>query len=161
MNPASLGNLPNLRGEPGAASWTPGTSPNLRHGARTRKPQASPEWSPAVREAVRDLEAAVGDELRDDASGDLHAWARPSVEAVAIQRVACWRLDRFVADQEARGTLRPEHLDLASRVGERFHRSLEREALTLRSRLEARATGFDLAQAMSALDDEEKRDAGA
>ncbi len=156
---AQLANLPNLSGAPSAGSWRPGEAPHLKHGARSRRPERGPEWSPAVSEAVRDLEAVVGDELRD-ASGEVHAWARPSVEAVAIQRVACWRLDRFVADQEARGTLRPEHLDLSSKVGERFHRALEREALTLRSRLEARATGFDLAQAMSALDDEkEDRDA--
>ena len=120
---------------PGAGKWKPGEAPHLVHGERTRRPQRSPEWSPAVQEACRDLEERVGPELRAD-SGELHAWAAPSVEAVAIQRVAAWRTDRWVADREARGTLRGEDLDLASKVGERYHRALEREALTLRSRLE-------------------------
>lgn len=154
----SLQNLPNLRGEAGAASWKPGDSPHLRHGARTRRPQGSPEWSPAVQAAIGDLEARVGDELRDE-SGELYAWALPSVEALAIARVAAWRIDRFVADRETRGLLAANDIELQSKIAARYHDGLAREALTLASRLQARATSFDLAQAMSALEDEEKRDA--
>ena len=60
--------------------------------------------------------------------------------------MSAWRADRWVTDREARGILRGEDLDLASKVGERYHRALEREALTLRSRLEARTQSFDLAR---------------
>jgi hypothetical protein len=67
-------------------------------------------------------------------------------EAVALLRVQAWRMDRFVADREARGVLKCEDLDLASRGAEPYHRGLEREALTLRSRLEAHDQAFDLAQ---------------
>lgn len=143
MNPASLENL-----RPGAGAWRPGDAPHLEHGARSRRPQRSPEWSPAVERAVADLERRVGDELRDDA-GELLPWARPSVEAVALQRVAAWRVERHVADLEARGRLKPENVDLASKVAERYHRALEREALTLRSRLEARGQARTLAEEMA------------
>lgn len=135
--------LANLR--PGVHPWQKGEAPHLKHGARSRRPQKSPEWSPAIREAAADLEQRVGSELRDE-NGELHGWALPSIEALAIARVAAWRTDRFVADKEARGQLKGEDLDLSSRVGERYHKALEREALTLRSRLEARTQTFDLAQ---------------
>ena len=128
-------------------------SPHLTHGARTHSPQRSPEWSPAVQSALGDLEQRVGAELRD--GDELAPWAVPSVEAVALQRVAAWRVDRYVADKEARGTMRPEDLDLQSKIAERYHRALEREALTLRSRLEARASTFDLAQHWAAEADAE------
>lgn len=145
---AQLANLPNLRGEATSTTWAPGDSPHLEHGARSERPQRSPEWSPAVEQAVADLEARVGNELRDD-DGELLPWARPSVEAVALQRVAAWRVDRYAADKEARGTLKPADVDLASKVAERYHRALEREALTLRSRLEARGQAKSLAEAMA------------
>jgi len=137
--------LANLR--PGAGGGRVGEAPALRHGERTTSPQRSPEWSPAVEQAIADLEHRVGDELRD-AAGALLPWALPSVEAVALQRVAAHRVDRFVADREARGALKPADVDLASRVAERFHHALEREALTLRSRLEARGQARTLAEAM-------------
>lgn len=129
---------------PGGA-WRPGDAPALVHGARSRTPQRSPEWSPAVVLSIADLEDRVGAELRDG-DGHLRAWAVPSVEAVALQRVACLRADRYVADLEARGKLKPDALDLASRVAERYHRALEREALTLRSRIEATGQAVDLAR---------------
>jgi hypothetical protein len=143
--------------QPGAGAWQPGAAPHLEHGSRTRAPQRSPEWSPAVLAAVADLEGRVGAELRGP-DGELHAWATPSVEAVAIQRVAAWRADRHVADLEARGRLRLADVEVASKVGERYHKSLEREALTLRSRVEAQGAAFDLAQAMADLAD--RKDAG-
>ena len=148
--------LANLHQGVSPSSWPEGASPALKHGARSRHPQRSPEWSPAVQSALGDLEQRVGAELRD--GDELVAWAVPSVEAVALQRVAAWRVDRYVADREARGTARPEDFDLASKVAERYHRALEREALTLRSRLEARSTSFDLAQAMAADHDREQRE---
>lgn len=80
--------------------------------------------------------------LRDE-SGELLPWAVPSVEAVAIQRIASVRMDRYVADREAKGSLSPADLDMASKVGERYHRALEREALTLRSRIATRAAALD------------------
>jgi len=138
--------LANLR--PGAGAGRLGEAPALRHGERTTSPQRSPEWSPAVTAAIADLEHRVGDELRD-AAGALLPWALPSVEAVALQRVAAWRVDRYVPDREARGALKPADVDLASKVAERFHRALEREALTLRSRLEARGQARTLAGAMA------------
>jgi len=137
--------LANLR--PGAGAGRLGEAPALRHGERTTSPQRSPEWSPAVTAAIADLEGRVGDELRDS-NGELASWARPSVEAVALQRVSAWRVERYVADREARGALKPADVDLASKVAERYHRSLEREALTLRSRLEARGQALTLAEAM-------------
>lgn len=137
--------LANLR--PGAGAWKPGDSPNLEHGALTRSPQRSPEWSPAVEQAIADLEHRVGDELRD-AAGALLPWALPSVEGVALQRVSAWRVERYCADREARGALKPADVDLASKVAERYHRALEREALTLRSRIEARGQALTLAEAM-------------
>lgn len=140
-----MANLPNLRGEATATTFAPGEAGALQHGARSRHPQRSPEWSPAVERSIDDLEQRVDVTVRDDA-GALQPWAVLSVEAVAIQRVACARLDRYVADQEAKGRLRPETLDLQSKVGERYHRALEREALTLRSRLEAKVAVFDLAK---------------
>jgi hypothetical protein len=155
-----LENLANLRGEPTAGSFQPGASPALKHGQRSRQPQRSPEWSPAVELAIRDLEDRVGAELRDG-DGELQAWALPSVEAVALLRVQAWRMDRFVADREARGVLKREDLDLASKGAERYHRGLEREALTLRSRLEAHDQAFDLAREMAEHDatEREARDA--
>ena len=68
--------------------------------------------------AIRDFEGLVGPELRD-AAGELQPWARPSVEAVAIQRVSCMRVDRWVADRVARGSAGGDDFDLQSRVGER------------------------------------------
>ena len=70
---------------PGAGRWREGDSPALKHGARSRQPQKSPEWSPAVTAAAADLEQRVGSELRDE-DGELHAWAVPSVECLAIAR---------------------------------------------------------------------------
>lgn len=159
MNPASLANLrPNPENlEPGAGAWQPGDAPHLEHGARSRRPQRSPEWSPAVERAVDDLEHRVGDELRDSA-GELLPWARPSIEAVALQRVAAWRVERHVADLEARGRLKPADADLASKVAERYHRALEREALTLRSRLEASGQARTLAEQMADDADLERRE---
>lgn len=146
----SLANLPNLRGEQTATTWQPGDAPHLEHGARSRRPQASPEWSPALSLTILDLEERIDRSLRDDA-GELHPWALPSVEAVAIQRVASVRIDRYVAGREAKGKLRPEDLDLQSKIGERYHRALEREAMTLRSRLAATAGATDLAAAFAEL----------
>lgn len=140
--------------QPGAGAGREGQAPALVHGARTVSPERSPEWSPAVDAAIRDLEGRVGAELRD-AAGDLQAWAVPSIEAVALQRVAAWRVDRYVADLEARGKLRPADVDLASKVAERYHRALEREALTLRSRIEAHGAAFDLAQHWSGAGDDD------
>lgn len=137
MHPASLANL-----KPGAGAWQPGDAPHLQHGARSRRPQASPEWSPALSLCVVDLEGRADVSLRDG-DGELLPWAVPSVEAVAIQRIACVRMDRFVADREAKGNLAPADLDMASKVGERYHRALEREALTLRSRIATRAAALD------------------
>ena len=137
-----LANLPNLRGEATSATWQPGDAPHLQHGARSRRPQASPEWSPAMSLCVLDLEERVDESLRDE-HGELLPWAVPSVEAVAIQRIACVRMDRFVADREAKGSLSPADLDMQSKVGERYHRALEREALTLRSRIATRAAALD------------------
>jgi hypothetical protein len=147
MHPNSLANLrPNSDNlVPRAGAWRPGDAPHLEHGARTRSPERSPEWSPAVQAAISDLEARVGAELRDEAGG-VHSWAVPSIEAVALQRVAAWRVDRYVADREATGRLKPEHVDMQSKITDRYHRALEREALTLRSRLEAGGQAFDLAR---------------
>lgn len=137
-----LRNLPNLRGEATSATWQPGDAPHLQHGARSRRPQASPEWSPALSLCVLDLEGRVDVALRDE-RGELLSWAVPSVEAVAVQRIACVRMDRYVADREAKGNLAPADLDMQSKVGERYHRALEREALTLRSRIATRAAARD------------------
>ena len=159
MNPRSL---ENLRPNPdnlvaGAGAWRPGDAPKLEHGDRTRRPHRSPEWSPAVELTIGDLEARVGAELRD-ADGKLLPGAVPSVEAVAVQRVSLARVERHVADLEARGQYRPEHDDLVTRVAERYHRALEREALTLPSRLAARGQAMDLAQAMAADAEVERRE---
>lgn len=143
-----LANL--LKGSESPGTWQPGDAPQLEHGARSRRPQASPEWSPSLSLTILDLEDRVDASLRDDA-GELLPWALPSVEAVAIQRVACVRIDRYVAGREAKGQLKPEDLDLQSKIGERYHRSLEREAMTLRSRLDATAGATDLATALAAL----------
>ena len=141
MHPVSLANL-----KPGAGAWQPGAAPHLQHGARSRHPERSSEWSPAVALCVVELERIVDASLRDVA-GELVRWARPSVEAVAIQRVACLRLDRYVADREAKGKLSPDDLERQSMIGERYHRALEREALTLRSRIEAAAGAVDALEA--------------
>lgn len=139
--------LANLK--PGAGAWKPGDSPALVHGARSRQPQRSPAWSPAVTLSIDDLEQRVGAELRDE-GGALQAWAVPSVEAVALQRVAAQRADRFIADREERGVLRPRDLEVQSLVTERYHRALEREALTLRSRIETREQAATLADLLAA-----------
>lgn len=153
--------LANLRPNPeklvaGAGAGRVGTAPALKSGWRTHSPQRSPEWSPAVLAAIGDLESRVGAELRD-ADGVVHSWAVPSLEACALQRVAAWRVDRYVAAQELQGRLKPADLDLASRITERYHRSLEREALTLSSRLAAMGAGRSLAELMSDLPDPDKK----
>jgi hypothetical protein len=147
---AQLANLPNLRGLPTSTSIAPGEARALKHGARSRQSKASPEWSPAVRDAIADLEARVGAELRGE-DGTLADWAVPSVEAVALQRVAALRVDRYLAAAEAKGGLKPDDVDTASKVAERYHRALEREALTLRGRLDAAGAvaRFDLARLMA------------
>lgn len=134
--------------QPGAGAWEPGTAPALKHGARSREPHRSVEWSPAVESAIADLQARVGAELCT-ADGGLAPWAVPSVEAVALQRVASVRVDRYVATLEARGKVKPADVDLASKVAERYHRALEREALTLSSRLEAHGQARSLAEDMA------------
>lgn len=142
MNPASRENLPNLKGLPTSTSVRPGQALALKRGAHSRNVKNAPEWSPAVREAITDLSTRVGHELRDE-DGELAAWAVPSIEAVALQRVQAWRMDRYLADAETRGTLKPADVDLASKVAERYQRALEREALTLRSRIDAVAAAVD------------------
>lgn len=69
-------------------------------------------------------------------------------------------MERHVAGLEARGKLTTADVDQASKVGERYHRALEREALTLRSRLEAvsQAQALDLAGAMAHDADLEERE---
>ena len=151
-----LANLPNLRGESTSTTWQAGDAPHLEHGARSRRPQASPEWSPAMSLCILDLEERVDVSLRDD-DGELQSWAVPSVEAVAIQRIACVRMDRYVGDREAKGKLDPADLDLQSKVGDRYHRALEREALTLRSRLGAQGQADDLAKAWAAAAERERQ----
>lgn len=146
MNPASLANL-----VPGAGAGRAGQAPNLKHGARSREPQRGPEWSPAVRLTEADLAARVGAELRD-ASGELLPWAVPSIEAVAVLRVALARVERWTADREARGTYTGQDDERVANVAERYHRALEREALTLRSRIEAQGQAFDLAQHWASAD---------
>ena len=93
MSPASLRNL-----QPGAGAGRVGQAPALRHGARSHSPQHSPEWSPAVELAAADLAGRVGAELRDDA-GELPPWAVPSIEAVALLRLALARVGRGAADR--------------------------------------------------------------
>ena len=143
MNPASLANL-----QPGAGAGRVGQAPALRHGARSHSPQHSPEWSPAVELAAADLAGRVGAELRGE-DGELQPWAVPSIEAVAVLRVALARVERWTADREARGKYEGADDERVANVAERYHRALEREALTLRSRIDARAQAVDLAQAMS------------
>lgn len=152
-NPASLANL-----RPNPANLIPGgTNPAgegnaraLASGARTVRPQGSPEWSPAVALSMTDLAARVGDELRGP-DGEPWPWAVPSIEAVAVLRVALARVERWAADREARGTYTGDDDERVAKIADRYHRALEREALTLRSRIEARAASVSLAQAMSAV----------
>ncbi len=131
---------------PNAGAAQPGDARRLVHGARTKKPQRSPAWSPAVELAAADLAARVGDELRDE-HGELLPWARPSVEAVAVLRVALARVERWTADREERGEYVPEDDERLAKVASSYHKALEKEALTLRSRLEARGSAMDLARA--------------
>ncbi len=140
-------NLPETAVAPAPA----GNGRALQHGACTSTPQRSPEWSPAVELCVLDLQERVDISLRDE-TGALHPWALPSVEVVAIQRVASVRMDRWVANREAKGKLDPADLDTQSKIGERYHRALEREALTLRSRIDALglAQQIDVAKAWAA-----------
>lgn len=148
MNPRSLANLrPNPDNlEPGAGASKPGEARALKHGARTTTPQRSPAYSPAVMQAAADLAARVGDELRDE-HGELLPWAVPSIEAVATLRVALARVERWTADREERGEYTPEDDERLAKVASSYHKALEKEALTLRSRLEARGSAMDLARA--------------
>jgi hypothetical protein len=129
------------------SSGTPklGEARRLLHGARTRRPQNGPEWSPAVQAAVADLEARVGVELRGE-DGSLLPWAVPSIEAVAIARVTALRNERWVATREAQGTVTGQDFALQAKVTSAYHHALAQEGLTLRSRLEAQAQAFDLAR---------------
>lgn len=135
--------LANLRrGNPAPS----GNGRALKHGAKTHRPQCSPSWSPAVELAAADLASRVGDELRDE-HGELLPWARPSVEAVAVLRVALARVERWTADREDRGEYVPEDDERLAKVASSYHKALEKEALTLRSRIEARGSAMDLARA--------------
>lgn len=142
--------LANLR-RGGQAGAPAGNAFPLKHGARTTTPQRSPLWSPAVNDAIADLAARVGDELRA-ADGALAAWAVPSVEAVAVLRVAVLRGERICAGLEDQGKLSLEDTERHAKVAERYHRALEREALTLRSRLDAVGTTASLAERLSDLE---------
>lgn len=129
---------------PGAGASRPGEARRLVHGARTTSPQRSPLWPPAVRDAVADLTKHVGDELRDD-QGELVPWAVPSVEALAVLRVAVFRLARWTDERADRGEYVGDDDDRLTKVTERYQRALEREALTLRSRIEAQGAVHDVA----------------
>src|SRR4051812_7181057 len=125
--------LRNLHPEPGSDAWhrqraglrkgsessgtaKPGDARRLLHGGRTMAPQNGPEWSPAVREAIRALEAeCVGVELLDE-RGELHGWVRPAVECVALAQVTAWRADRWLATREAKGTVTGEDFDIQGRA---------------------------------------------
>jgi hypothetical protein len=131
-----------MRGEPSAASVRPGETLRLVHGARTTSPQRSPLWGPAVSDAIDDLAARVGDELRQE-DGEVAPWAVPSIEAVAVLRVSVLRGERICAGLEERGKLTLDDTERHSKTTERYHRALEREALTLRSRVETAARAID------------------
>jgi hypothetical protein len=118
MNPRSLENL-----RRGVTRAPKGNGHALRHGANTTGPQDSVDWDPAMSAAIDDLQQRVHASLRDQ-DGQLFPWAVPSVEAVAIQRVASVRMARYIATAEAKGSLTPKDLDLQSQVGERYHRAL-------------------------------------
>lgn len=155
MNPRSLENLPNLRGELPAGAWKPGDAPHLIHGEHGRGLPAvrrSPEWPPAMAYAIDVLSRRVGAELRDERA-ELFPWAVDSVEAVAVQWLACVRAERVAADAEARGRPMGEHIDRCSRVGEKYARVLESRERMLRERVEARRAGFDLAAELAELAD--------
>lgn len=158
MNPASLANL-----QPGAGAGRVGQAPALRHGARSHSPQRSPEWSPAVEQAARELSGQVPAELVDDA-GELLPWARPSVESLAVLLVAMRRVERWTADREARGKYTGEDDERVAKVTRAYRAALSEEALTLQSRLAALGQALDVAVVMSqrtAADDaERKREAG-
>jgi hypothetical protein len=134
-----------LRGSASPGTAGPGNARHMRHGARSRLSQNSVEWPAAVALSIADLEDRVGAELRDE-HGDVQAWARPSVEALALARVAAGRVERWLTDREVRGKVERDDFDVHGRAVERYHRGLEREGLTLRSRLEAQAAAFDLAR---------------
>src|SRR4051812_14703955 len=88
--------LQNLRPEPGSDAWhrqmaglrkgsessgtaKPGDARRLVHGGRTTSPQRSPDFGPAVREAIADLRERVGADLRGE-DGELLPWCVPSIE---------------------------------------------------------------------------------
>jgi hypothetical protein len=133
---------------PGAGAWKPGDAPHLVHGARGRQSWSSADWSPAVELAITELERCVGVELKGE-DGELEPWARPSIEAVAQQRVNMRRGERLAEDRAARGRLSMEDVERQSKVVDAYHRALEREALTLRSRID---TSEQLAKLMGSAD---------
>jgi hypothetical protein len=134
-----LRNLPNLRGEPPASSFRPGSAPHLRHGLRSRA------TSPLVLDPIaREIEDALGDDLPlKDPDGNVPAPDRFMVELAAIALLRVRRCSAYLSlhgDVDENGTLRPE-LDGLGRAVEHAARMLDRLGCSPRSRA---ALGVDV-----------------
>jgi hypothetical protein len=139
-----LRNLPNLRGEPTAASWKPGQpSPYLKHGLRSRKTQPPEVIDPILDGVLADLETKVP--IRDE-QGEVPAWLREMAWSAAISKLQAIRCTRYLAqhgETDERGRYRPENEGLR-KANESHQRALDRLAMTVGSYA---AAGLDLARA--------------
>ena len=146
-----MANLPNLRGEAPAGAWKPGSSPNLKHGLRSRHPSAD-VIDPVLDQVERDLETKVPDR---DADGDVPVWNREMLFSLAVAKLQVIRCSRYLAqhgETDGRGNLRGE-VEQLSRVNERYQRALDRMAMTITARARTGANvqrGRDLAREMAA-----------
>jgi hypothetical protein len=149
------------RGKESSGTARPGDARALMHGARTRAPQRSVEWGPAVEAAILDLQPCIGEELRDE-HGDVFVWAAPAVEALALSRLTAARMERWVADRCAKGIATGTDFVMATKVNERYEDALRAQAMTLPSRLaahrEAMALDDDLALRWARQDARERAD---
>lgn len=145
----------NFRGRtsPTPASWKAGqTSPNLRHGLRTREPTVE-DVEPVLGAVIADLAAKVPEPLVDE-EGRVLPWAQESLWTLGILKLGLTRCLRYLAshgETDERGRWRPENDSLA-KATERYRRALGEEAMTLKSRLDAGLTlarTTDLSSALS------------
>lgn len=151
--------LANLR--PGAGRWKPGAAPALEHGLRTRHP------SPIVLDpVVREIETALAADLPlKDADGKVPGADRFAVELAAIALLRVRRCAAYLdlhGDVDDRGNLRPAFLK-QGRAVEHAARMLDRIGCSPRARVALGLDlqrGLDLAQAMAADAEAERREGG-
>jgi hypothetical protein len=131
------------KGSESSGTARAGDARRLLHGQRARVPDNAPDREQTRWRAITDLAAEVerlegvlGAEFREE-DGTICAWARPAVDAVAVQAHTLKRAVEQAENLRLRDSAKP-NWDGVSKIAERYHHALREEALTLSGRLAAR-----------------------